>query len=983
MGPLLAVALLPSATHAAAPVADPRGSDTVVLDADNARADRDPTRSAGPGTYLVTLTGQPSAAYGGDISGFARTQPTNGRGFDHTRPAVSAYEQRLTEQQNSLLARIGDPPVLYRFATAANGFVAELNSRQVKYLRGADGVALVEESTKQKIDTVDSPEFLGLEGADGAWAVAGGPDGAGKGIVVGVIDTGIWPENSSFAGVPLRSPDRSEMTGSGFHGACAAGEQWTVNDCNDKVISARYFVRGFGQGNISQSEYLSPRDGSGHGSHTAAIAAGNDAVQVEIGNQDFGQSSGMAPGARIAAYKACWAAPNPEDDGCSTADTLAAINQAVADGVDVINYSISGSRYNVADSVERAFLNAAAAGVFVATSAGNGGPGSHSVGHPSPWVTTVAASTHQSFQGAVELGDGTSYVGAMASDAAVPDAPLVLASDAASSTATEDDARLCQSGALDAAKVQDMIVVCDRGDSARVDKSAAVARAGGAAMILVNVTPGSQDADFHSVPTVHVGGTDGQAIKEYVEEENGDATALLDPDASDGTAVPQVADFSSRGPTRAAGGNLLKPDLAAPGVSVVSAVAPPSNSGRLWDLYSGTSMSAPHIAGLAAFVQGVKPDWSPAQIKSAMMTTAYDVEGNDGAFSQGAGHVDPSELLDPGLVFDANEQDWRGFLRSQGVETTDGSAVEAISASDLNVPSIAVGDLAGRTTITRTVTNVSGKTESFSADVSGLDGVSATVAPDTLLLGPGESASFTVRLVVEEGAQLGSYAEGALTWSGLAGYDVHVPMVVRPQLLSAQPELAGTSTTGSVEVTGRSGSERPVELSTAGLVAAMPAPVSLVPGSFDPEAPEQDGDTLHTTIEVPGGTDVARFAMDAHNSADDMDVFVYSNDELVGSSASSAADETVTLVEPEGGEYDVYVSAFSADNGATTTGQLFTWVVGPGDAGNLTLEPSVIEMPIGSRFDFTASWSELDMTQRWFGAIRYAETDHRTFITVK
>jgi subtilisin family serine protease len=263
--------------------------------------------------------------------------------------------------------------------------------------------------------------------------------------------------------------------------------------------------------------------------------------------------------------------------------------------------------------------------------------------------------------------------------------------------------------------------------NARVDKSAAVARAGGVGMVLVNVTPGSQDADFHAVPTVHVDASEGRAIKDYVEDADEDATASIDPAAAEQTAVPQIAEFSSRGPSKAVVGNLLKPDIAAPGVGVVSA-ASPAGSGRLWDVYSGTSMSAPHIAGLAALVQGARPEWSPAAVKSAMMTTAYDVEGNNRPMAQGAGHVNPSRFLDPGLVYDATGRHWRAYLNG------------AVETSDVNVASIAVGDLTGRTVVKRRVTNVTGRTATFSADVTGLDGVRATVVPDTLLLAPGETA---------------------------------------------------------------------------------------------------------------------------------------------------------------------------------------------------------------------------------------------------
>ncbi|HET6625985.1 MAG TPA: S8 family peptidase [Nocardioidaceae bacterium] len=956
-------------------------SPNAPLDTQQRGAGKDPTQAVRPGLYIVTLVGKPSAVYDGGLPGYAATRPRAGERFDRTRPAVRSYENRLRDRQDAVLDRIGNPSLRYRFTTSVNGFAAELSSKQVKALRSTKGVALVERSTTQRLDTVESPDLLGLSEA---WDAAGGPDEAGRGTVVGVIDSGIWPENPSFAGLPLKSPGTSDEV-DGFHGACQTGEQWAATDCNDKLISARYYVQGFGKKNLAKSEYLSPRDGGGHGSHTASIAAGNDDVAVEIEGQDFGSVSGMAPAARIAAYKVCWTAPNPDDDGCATADAVAAIDQAVADGVDVINYSISGSRDTVADSVELAFLNATSAGVFVAASAGNSGPGVSTVAHPSPWVTTVGASTHRLFQGAVELGDDEAppYVGAMVSDQEVPRTKLVLGSDVAAPGSDEAAAKICEIGSLDSSLVQDNIVVCDRGTTARVDKSAAVARAGGAGMVLVNVTPDGVDADFHAVPTVHVDTAAGQAIKAYVEAEGEDAEASIDPDGADDTPVPQVAEFSSRGPSLASDGDILKPDLTAPGVSVVGAVAPPSNSGRLWDVYSGTSMSAPHVAGLAAFITAEEPEWSPAEVKSAMMTTADDLEGTTGPFGRGAGSVDPTEFLDPGLAFDTRPAEYLGFLAGQGFTHSDGTPVSdrPIDASALNQPSIAVGDLTGRTRVTRRVTNVSDRTETFAPVISGLNGIRATVRPTSLQLSAGESARFSVTLQTEDDAPLGTYAKGALTWNGLE-HQARIPIVVKPELVDVPAEVTSEGSSGSLTVEGTSGTAGEIELRTEGLVSATPTGVTLVPGAFDPAAPSTGTDTMKVPVTIDPGMDIARFQMDAHNSADDMDMFVYRDDELVAVSASGSADEMVTLVEPEAGEYTVYVSSYSAANGSTTTGQFYSWVVGQSDPGNLTLSPDVIRTGAADTFSVQASWEDLGPT-RWFGAIRYGDSDQRTLVTVE
>ncbi|HZJ05573.1 MAG TPA: S8 family serine peptidase [Nocardioidaceae bacterium] len=928
----------------------------------------DPTSAAGPGAYIVTLDQEPSAVYDGGTDGFAATRAMDGQRFDRTRTAVVAYESHLRERQDRLLSRIGNPAVLYQMATAVDGFVARLNGGQVKELRANKGVALVERSTRQQLDTVDSPDFLELPRT---WARQGGPADAGDGAVIGVVDSGIWPENPSFAGLPQKAARVSEEL-QGFHGACARAEEWSPENCNEKVVSARYFVKGFGVGNVAESEFRSPRDGSGHGSHTASVAAGNDDVAVEIERQRFGTASGMAPAASIAAYKACWAAPNPAFDGCATADTVAAIDQAVADGVDVLNYSISGPADTVADSVEQAFLNAAAGGVFVAASAGNQGPRAGTVGHSGPWVTTVGSSTHRLLQGAVRLGNGDVHAGAMVADEAVGRARLVLGSSVAAEGASTAQARICEIDSLDSSAAANRIVVCDRGATSRVDKSAAVARAGGAAMVLANVHPDSRDADFHSVPTVHLDAAAADEIKSYVRAEGRDANASLDPDGSERSPVPNAAEFSSRGPSAVRGGDLLKPDITAPGVGVVAAVAPPTSSGRLWDLRSGSSTSAAHVAGLAAFLVGVKPQWSPARVKSAMMTTASDLTGGADPLTQGAGHVRPARFLDPGLVYDTSPDDWVDFLAGRA------------RARDLNQPSITLGALTGRTMVSRTVTNVSGERETYRATVSGLNGVSATVTPATMTLAPRASRRFTVRFAAEPGAPVGSYSGGALTWvAQTTRTRARIPLAVRTQISSAPEEVTGLRRSGKLRVEGRSGRTGSISLRTSGLTGARPTPVSLVPGPFDPTSPSRDSDTLMTTVTVPPGADLARFELDAHNKADDLDVFAYLDGDLVAQSATDSADEQVTLVEPHPGTYRIYVSSSSAANGSTTTGQLYAWAVTPGDGANLELDPGTVRTTAGDRFRYRASWKGLDMTERWFGAIRYAESDRRTLVSIK
>ncbi len=932
----------------------------------------DPFRATAPGVYVVTLDGAPAAVDPG-------TRPRDGRRFDRTRPAVASYTAGLVAQQDEVVHALGDPAVLYRYTTALNGFAATLTSAQVQQVRGMPGVALVERSTKQHVDRAPSSirvtpavgsssrDLLGLDGPRGVWAAHGGPERAGRGVVVGVVDTGIWPDNPSFGGLPQRTPGTApDLTG--FHGACAAGEDWAADDCSDKIVSARWFVSGFGEENVATAEYLSPRDGTGHGSHVASTAAGDNDVRVEVDGQPFGTTSGMAPAARLAVYKACWTAPDPAQDGCTTADTVAAIDAAVADGVDVLNYSVSGSD-RLDDSVERAFLGAATAGVFVAASAGNEGSAAGTVSHVAPWVTTVAASTHHAFQGGVRLGDGREYVGAMVSDQPVRSAPLVLGEDVAAPGADAGAARRCEAGSLDAARAQGRIVVCDRGDGARVDKSSTVAGAGGAGLVLVNTRHQSTDADVHAVPTVHLDDAEGRAVTAYVRRAGTSATAALDPSGRTDVRVPALAGFSSRGPALAAGGDVLKPDLTAPGVSVLGAVAPPSDSGRSWDLASGTSTSAPHVAGLAAFVRGVHPGWTPDRVKSAMMTTAYDLDGPHGPLAEGAGHVEPRSFLDPGLVFDTAAATWQDVLSGRA------------DATDVNAPSLAVGDLVGTTTVTRRVTNVTGRTESYSVRKRGLADVDVQAFPATVLLAPGQSRTVRLRITARPSATVDRDVTGWLVWRG-DRHLVRIPVSVRPTVVAAPVQVDGSGASGTVVVRGRSGNGRTVKLHSTGLVPATSTPVTLAPGPFDAAAPAADADTATRQVEVPVGTSVARFAATGDAAGDDVDVYVYRDGRLVDSSTGSSPDSEVTLARPAAGTYTVFVNAHGAEDGAATAGELDTWVVPDRGGAPLSLSTDAVGFASGQRFRYSASWAGLDPDRGYLGAVSYGDTDTSTLVEV-
>lgn len=946
-----------------------------------------PATGLGPGDdaaavrdiYLVVLRQAPLSIYRGGLEGYAATAPVASRRFDAARPEVAGYRSYLLREQAKLLADIGSPRPLYAYTTALNGFAAALTFTQVKQLRSRPDVVAVELDRTAHLDAVPASGDLGAGGADGAWKAVGGPASAGEGIVIGVVDSGVWPENPSFAGIPTDA-DMLRKHYPGFTGTCLGGERWSPESCNAKVIAARYFVRGFGAGNVAAADYLSPRDGSGHGSHTAATAAGNPGVDVTIDQQDFGQLSGIAPAAAVAIYKACWVAPDPDDDGCTTADTVKAIDQAVSDGVDVLNYSASTPDTAPTDVVELAFLNAASAGVFVATSAGDTGSEVRPVAHPSPWVATVGASSHQPYQGAVRLGNGRSYVGAMLFDEHVASTQLTYAADVPAPGVSERRAALCFAGSLDARAVGSAIVVCDRGVTARLDKSVAVAQAGGAAMVLANRTRASTDADFHAVPTVHVTAADGRAIKAYIRS-SPRPTAALDGAASDATDGPRVADFSARGPADGTDGDLVKPDLTAPGVSVLAAVAPPSNFGHLWDVYSGTSMAAPHVAGLAALLQARHPTWSPAAIKSAMSTSATTL-ADSGPWAQGAGDVNPRRAVDPGLVYDAGRAQWLRYLGGYGVAAHPHQAMRSLTGTELNSPAISIGELIAKEQVERAVTNVSSDPESYVARIDAPPGIEVSVSPASFTLAPGDTQKFTVAFSARTAARYQHFAVGSLTWKGSSDHSVRSPLVVRPELVRAPVEAFGAGRRGSLRISERAGVTGKIRTSVVGLVGASSSETVLEPGGFTPVDPRPSASTAVETFTVPTHTAVLRLDLQAESPRDDLDMFVYRDQTLVASADSDAADERLTLDDPRPGDYTVYVNAATSATGDTTSSRLTTWVVPFGDAGTAAAGPNPVTVTGDRPFDLMVSWSGLDKHQRWFGYLDYRGSDQRTYLTI-
>ena len=936
------------------------------------------------GRYVVMLAAPPASTAD-------QTRAGAGEQFDARGAGVAAYTKKLRASHDKLGSDLGFD-VKRHYTISANGFVADLTAKQATELATDRRVLTVQKDSIVYADTWNTPDFLGLTGKKGVWKQVGGEAKAGDGIVVGVIDSGIWPESKSFRGAPLTADPQGrwgtkisgsvtsmrKADGGTFRGLCQTGEEFELSDCNSKLISSRYFVEGYGEARTVEEDYISPRDGNGHGSHTASTAAGARVADVTTEGVDFGSVSGIAPAAKISVYKALWATEDGRASG-TTSDLVAAIEQAVTDGVDVLNYSISGPTDTVLEAAEIAFEGAAEAGVFVAASAGNEGPGASTVAHNSPWVTTVAASTHTSFENTVVLGDGQKIVGASISKTALPDTKRVDAGDAGNGSHSASDTALCAPDSLDPAKVSGAIVVCQRGVYDRVAKSAEVQRAGGVGVILANISEGSLDADFHAVPTIHISDADAPKVYDYLDAAGDAATARFELGNLSGTVtpVPQIAGFSSRGPAASDDSDLLKPDISAPGVSVLAAVAPPSNHGRDYDLYSGTSMSAPHIAGLAALIQGVHPRWEPMRIKSAMMTTATDLKKSDGSrsndlFAQGAGHVNPRAFLDPGLFVLSDWEQWYGYITGLGLDT----GVPAIEPNAVNLPSLAEGHVMTSVTLARTFTAARKGTWRVSVDVPGFKATASKGSVSARRAGQSTSVDFTFE---RTDAPLSQWAFGHVTLTGPT--TVRLPVALRPVSVKAPTSVTGTGVDGSTEVPITGGFTGDLQVSTAGLVKGQTSEGSLAVGAYTLEC-----------VTIGEGNDLAQFDLVAPDQTSDLDMYVYAAAScdpstifaVAGEAATPSPGETFSLEGAPAGTYIVEVDAFAAgDQGAPVPWSLRVYDLGGSPSvGNLAVDPNPVPVTTGADTSFDVTWSGLDADAHYFGLLGYDGAPNSTFVYV-
>ncbi|KAJ4713997.1 Subtilisin-like protease [Melia azedarach] len=681
---------------------------------------------------------------------------------------------------------------VYSYKHSFRGFAAKLTDQQAYQIAEMPGVVSVFPNTKRRLHTTHSWDFMGLMGEE-AMEIPGFSTKNQVNVIIGFIDTGIWPESPSFidAGMPP-VPAR-------WKGQCQSGEAFNASSCNRKVIGARYYMSGYEaeEDIIETVSFRSPRDSSGHGSHTASIAAGRYVTNMNYKGLAAGGARGGAPMARIAVYKTCW------DSGCYDVDLLAAFDDAIRDGVHIISLSLgpeSPQGDYFSDAISIGSFHAASHGILVVASAGNEG-NKGSATNLAPWMFTIAASsTDRDFTSEIVLGDGASFTGESLSLSEMnASARIISASEAHAGYFTPYQSSYCLESSLNGTKARGKVLVCRHSESStesKLRKSVVVKAAGGVGMILVDDTDKDVAIPF-VIPSAIVGKEIGDKIISYISHTSKATCKIFAAKTVLGsTPAPRVAAFSSKGPN-ALTPEILKPDVTAPGLNILAAWSPAVDKMQ-FNILSGTSMACPHVTGIATLIKAFHPSWSPSAIKSAIMTTAtaldknhkpiiVDPKGRRGnAFDYGSGFVNPRNVLDPGLVYDAQPIDYKVFLCSIGYDekslhlvTRDNSTCNQKfpAVSDLNYPSITVPNLKDNFSVTRTVTNV-GKARSFyKAVVASPAGTNVTVVPEQLIFNRyGQKINFTVHFKLTAPSK--GYGFGFLSWKN-GQLRVTSPLVVR------------------------------------------------------------------------------------------------------------------------------------------------------------------------------------------------------------
>lgn len=911
-------------------------------------------------TYLIRLADAAVPTYDGGVAGLDATTPRAGRTLDPSTTRVREYTEFLEAEQDDFVTRMEravghavEVPFTYQYAV--NGITAELTPAEAAEVAADPAVAHIALDKEHELHTDAGPVW---SNADALWNAVEEldlpEDYQGEGVVIGTIDTGIHPSSPSFAETGDDGYTHTNPLGAGnYLGACdpANTDQYDPDfPCNGKLIGAYGFLTDTDR---------SALDEDGHGSHTASTSGGNVVDDVtpsapEGTNPPTFDISGVAPHANVISYRGC----------CTTAGLVASIDQAIADGVDVINYSIGSSSpsdaWNDFDTI--GFLNARAAGIFVATSNGNDGPGSAATGSPAdaPWITSVGASTHNrhAFNTLTGLTSSAGPLGDLTGKSVNGPLPATQIIDAGSVGDPQ-----CTTTTGHEADYADKIVVCARGGNGRVEKSSNVAAQGAVGFVLTNdeANAGSLLGDAFAIPGVAISYADGQTLRAWLAEGTGHTGAISGTTFTiDDALGDTMASFSSRGPNRAV--DTIVPSITAPGVDILAAngVADGAYDHVQYGIISGTSMSSPHVAGAGALLTQARPAWTPAQQQSALMTTArtsvVDFDGSPATpYEQGSGHIDIGAAARAGLLFDETPANYLAADPAAGGDP-----------KTLNLPSFADTQCLDTCSWERTAVvppsapaDVTWTTSAVADDGLALD---VTLSTDTV--SPGDSLGISVTANASD-APDGETAFGriTLTPSNSDVPTVTLPVAVVPSgaILPGEVEITTRRNTGS-QVVGdiRSIAVSDFTGSVRGLVEADLHEGSLGQDPTRDTAFDDLSQVQVTTLEVPDGA--SRLVAEITEAeAPDLDMFVGTGDTpsaetQVCASATGSSAEACDVPDPEAGTWWVVVQNWGGSTSQPDAHTLATAVVPSADGDNAGVAGPEGEVPVGEPYDVRVHW---------------------------
>lgn len=971
--------------------------------------------NAGSRVYIVRFDGPSAVQYHQNIVGAQKNQlsalvPYTSSESVHQNRNVVEYVNTLKQEQKQIIdvmyRKVGNFKVLSHYHYAINGIAIEASDEQARMLRNIAGISEVEADKVRSLNTDTGPLLIG---ADNVWAGSAGNTSAtlGEGITIAILDTGINTDHPSFADIGDDDYNHSNPLGSGnYLGDCANG---FAQLCNDKLIGVYSFsaiTEVYTDTEVFETALpANGEDYNGHGTHVAAIAAGNilrdvaevlpDAGETQSDGIESGfvyeQISGVAPHANVVSFQVCL--PGEDDDtynGCYDSVIAKAIEDAIASGVvDVINFSISGGGDPWTGAVNEAWLAAHSAGIFTSHSASNSGPDDFTTEKQSPWMTVVGATTHgrlvdyekqiQNFSGGTITPapmTGSSNTGQIR-------APVIYAGDVPNPNDPGNDPAQCLQPYPDGT-FDGEIVVCDRGDIARIEKAKHVAAGGAGGYVLANVEGGATNLanDTYVIPGIHIDAQDAERLKSWLASGSGHVATItaadggisVDPDAAD-----IVADFSSRGPNSLI--STLTPHLTAPGVDIFAAFSDEHYGHDItgpapadFAYLSGTSMASPHIAGSAALIKAAHPGWTPDEIRSAMMLTAQtEVQtGNSGRaaswFDMGAGRVQVDAAIQSSLVMNETTARYRNADPSLGGEPR-----------SLNMPSVIDSECFNRCSWQRTVTatrdgtwTVQASSEDSSFDVS--------VSPSSFSLASGESQTLTVEMNTESLSN-NQRGIGQILLTGNDNSVLHIPVVAFasngtiPDAIDIEAHrnfdsllVEDVYTTEISQFT----------VSSYGFTPATKTVETLAPDSDNSELLDDTSDGVYLLPLTLASSDIRLVAEITDSSADDMDLFVIHDknqngipeaSEIIAESTSFNVTEYISLERPEPGDYWVAVQNWAGSGASQDDFTLFTGVLDSTLKTNLVVEgPDSVAAE--EEFDLRLTWALPDAVigNRFYGA---------------